>query len=1215
MALVTVSSGSSLNVTWAANTANIVLPQGAGPALSLAASGINRVLYSASNSNPSNSKSYGIDGYLIEYYASVPTYKVQVITTSSSAGLSEVQRITVDSDANNLAGFFKLEYQGVTTGKIKFNANADGDSSVAQALIRLSTVGAVEVTRDFSRRAVPGLLVNGTTGSYNVSVTSPASFASLVEGDYVWIGNTDLLLKVVTIDYGNGQIQFDQAITYRDFTETRLYKWSYGYVWDVTFIAQIGPLPLLIATTSDNWAGTNPVLKVDTVRKGVDPLSGTFRVGYKGVLTPPLPYAATAAEMKLALESLDTIGEVLVQRFRNGYGNDWRVTLISELNNAPSMYVNDAGLSGPYARAAVSNVKGGVAPLSYSSVFISGGAVTSAVITGLTLGTQYQVVVSAHNSEGYSYPLVSYPNFVAPKTQPSAPFNASFYALSDSRLKLSWNTPVNTGGAPIVMYRIEYDIASDFRNVPQNGNVREISVVPIEGSSTYCIDIEIAVASRTVPRYARLYSFNGYASSMVGYPTPRFAIGEIKAPGAPTSVYAYPTSATGILATWSAPNALDCVFGGDGGSTVTQYVIEWDIRPDFGSPAAQATTSDMVDLSFLIGGRDSSTGVLSTLLDPNTLYYVRVTAFNSKGASVAGNAASAVTTGDQPPNAPGNVTITHSTGKPTSLALTWSLPQRDGGATIEKYRLQYATEPFDSVMSSGYEVQDYAVVPEVQTVVASSGVINEFQALRALVAVTNERQIFRTKINGSDEVQTITTHCDDVTNEVQRFTTTATDINEVQTLEITGSDVNEIQLLRSHTVDIPSVQTLQITSNTVNEVQIIGVIIENINIPSSCSAGSSCSTVEAGFSGTFTLSFDPNACGTDASDDDSNWCVAALIEQGRTGYDCTGSYCISAAIALSDGAAAIQTKLCALTGSNTANYFLQDSDGTCGVTVADDSAVLYQDNFGAGVYKYAYTVTFTGTTVRGNVPKLRVETSSVVYSASLSATVWGSEYGTSPVYYVGDVHDGTTGFGYESVQGNQPSGTIFLIYTCESKTVPISITVSDSGARITITDSVPATLELYQYVRIQATYHKIIALPTGSTSVATISPAYHLSSATVSGGSELTQAEYGVFYSEPDADYGVSDNCAGNNRYTTAAISPIDTASNIQDKLKALSQVISQDSGSVVVTRNPFLSDSITIGYNWTITFLKQNGEVPILECVTTNLVGTNTVSGKFQTH
>lgn len=70
--------------------------------------------------------------------------------------------------------------------------------------------------------------------------------------------------------------------------------------------------------------------------------------------------------------------------------------------------------------------------------------------------------------------------------------------------------------------------------------------------------------------------------------------------------------------TWSPPAADDCVFGGDGGSPVTQYVVEWDTRPDFASPAAQAATDLTVGpLAYQIGGRDVITGVISTVPDNN----------------------------------------------------------------------------------------------------------------------------------------------------------------------------------------------------------------------------------------------------------------------------------------------------------------------------------------------------------------------------------------------------------------------------------------------------------------------------------------------------------------------------------------------------------------------------------------------------------------------
>jgi hypothetical protein len=303
-------------------------------------------------------------------------------------------------------------------------------------------------------------------------------------------------------------------------------------------------------------------------------------------------------------------------------------------------------------------------------------------------------------------------------------------------------------------------------------------------------------------------------------------------------------------------------------------------------------------------------------------------------------------------------------------------------------------------------------------------------------------------------------------------------------------------------------------------------------------------------------------------------------------------------------AATIKSALCALSGSSGAS-FMKDNSGTCGITVVAISKVLNPSPVKQGVYMYAYRVTFFGDTLRGNVPQFKVKSSSVTYSVTpftFEKTFSGDT--------VGDVSDATTGFGFEEVQGNQPSGTVALTYTCESKTVPVSVLVEILGTRITLTDSVPAVLELYQFVRLQTTYHQIIALPTSGTTVATISPPFFSAAATIVGGSLLTQAEYGVFYSDPTNNFGVSANCLSANQYVTNAVTPIDTAIALQTKIRALSQVINQDSNSIMVSRVPFLSTTATVGYTWTITFLKQNGEVPIVKCGTGALFGTNTASG-----
>jgi hypothetical protein len=260
------------------------------------------------------------------------------------------------------------------------------------------------------------------------------------------------------------------------------------------------------------------------------------------------------------------------------------------------------------------------------------------------------------------------------------------------------------------------------------------------------------------------------------------------------------------------------VYGGDGGAPVSYYVVEWDTREDFGTPASRATVYGEF---YEIGGRDFMSGKQRVDLLPDKQYYIRVTAFNAKGAGVAGVLPYSVTTANKEPDAPRNVIIAPMSA--SSIMASWDHPSTDGGVTLEKYRLQYSSDSFGS-----YSTVDLPVVAEVQTVVAESNVDIEKQAIRVISSVTNERQIVRTNVNGIDEVQTITTTCDDVTNDVQRITTNAIDIDEVQTLEIIGTDVNEVQLLQTYTDDLPEIQILEISSSVIPAVQRIGVIMTNI---------------------------------------------------------------------------------------------------------------------------------------------------------------------------------------------------------------------------------------------------------------------------------------------------------------------------------------------------------------------------------------------------
>jgi len=79
--------------------------------------------------------------------------------------------------------------------------------------------------------------------------------------------------------------------------------------------------------------------------------------------------------------------------------------------------------------------------------------------TGLAEGICYEYRVSAHNVVGTSLAsnnaIATTPDLPTPTSPPSAPTRLNVTALSKTALKLTWNAPSNTGGAPILGYKIQ----------------------------------------------------------------------------------------------------------------------------------------------------------------------------------------------------------------------------------------------------------------------------------------------------------------------------------------------------------------------------------------------------------------------------------------------------------------------------------------------------------------------------------------------------------------------------------------------------------------------------------------------------------------------------------------------------------------------------------------------------------------------------------------
>ena len=76
-------------------------------------------------------------------------------------------------------------------------------------------------------------------------------------------------------------------------------KRANGYKWDITFSSHNGDQPLITATPSDSWGGTNPTLHVRETAAGLQPVSGSFRLGFKGHRTGPIGCDASAADLNV----------------------------------------------------------------------------------------------------------------------------------------------------------------------------------------------------------------------------------------------------------------------------------------------------------------------------------------------------------------------------------------------------------------------------------------------------------------------------------------------------------------------------------------------------------------------------------------------------------------------------------------------------------------------------------------------------------------------------------------------------------------------------------------------------------------------------------------------------------------------------------------------------------------------------------------------------
>lgn len=701
-----------------------------------------------------------LSGYMVEWYtvADPGTTEVQMVTTSAKKGVSEVQTVSVTAEENNLGGYYKLSLDGQDTGNIAWDAPATGTESVKEKLERLPGVGDVDVTQDYSRVAVAGLrvdvLVNADFASVGNSSSLLPSQSGLRENDIVFLAGYRARVRGFSSDgetllFGSMDDYTEPDSFAEDFGAEGVIveKWAYGYEYVVTFSSYNGDAPLMEASASDGWAGTNPTIDVEEVTPGLQPISGSFRLRFDRESTPPLAHDASAEDIEDALERTIDIGDVTVSKVINGYGHNWIITFVTEMGDVALMEADGTGLTGPSAAVSVSVGQDGITPSAYGSVEVTDASILQYTIEGLTLGEAYSVRVRASNAEGYGPAAEAVPASIRPLEAPGVPEDVSLIVMSNAMLKLVWSAPVSNGGNIVTQYRVDWDTNQDFANLGTSGFYHILSVGDEEGP--YFYNIVIPAASSWLPRYARVRAYNSFAWSEPGVPDPASSEPALRPPGEPQSVTLAVTSGVGLAVSWEEPSTNLVIYGGDGGSAIEEYLVEWDTSAKFDSPSRRAVVTMPSALSHLIGGRDLMTGEESNELEPGMTYYARVSAFNAEGyGAVVPTVPSSATTEDQVPASP--EILAGETNGAESIAGWLSPPLRDGGETLRKYRLEWdVSDDFSHIngtsRAGGWE--DVPLVQEVQAFAVSSSVGQEEQWIIATVEVTNERQTVRTQVS------------------------------------------------------------------------------------------------------------------------------------------------------------------------------------------------------------------------------------------------------------------------------------------------------------------------------------------------------------------------------------------------------------------------------------------------------------------------------------
>ncbi|MFM7077056.1 MAG: fibronectin type III domain-containing protein, partial [Planctomycetaceae bacterium] len=284
-------------------------------------------------------------------------------------------------------------------------------------------------------------------------------------------------------------------------------------------------------------------------------------------------------------------------------------------------------------------------------------SVAGTVVTGLVNGTTYVFRVQARNAvnilsadpDDGNWSEVSLP------VKPLAPAGKPTSLVAnggDASATLSWTAPVETGGAPITDYRIQYST---------NGGTTWTTFPHAPSTATTITVTGLANGVEHVFRVAAVTEYGPGLSSDVS-----IVVVPMTFPDAPTGLTATLGNTIVDLAWTSNFN---------GGSTVVNHVIQFRVT-------GNATWQTFTPPAPVTGSSVRVTGLVN-----GTSYEFRVAATNAVGDSGFSNVAGPVT-----PVAPASAPLAlAAVGGNAQATLSWTVPADNGGSAITDYRIERST--------------------------------------------------------------------------------------------------------------------------------------------------------------------------------------------------------------------------------------------------------------------------------------------------------------------------------------------------------------------------------------------------------------------------------------------------------------------------------------------------------------------------------------------